>query len=377
MWDLAVAFILGIIADCLKKVSLATYNIIRRKLDRERSVPEIMDALKAGDLRIGDKLTVCGTLSEYVPLRNPAQWLPPYRELKFSTRDPFAKSNERYDQEYLDAFPASRFIANSSGFITKWIGEGSVEITPLPTTTARLQPVGDVFAASLLASDEQYAYARPQIPLFYSHLYCDNSVGLLNSASGDSVVLDCIVVPVPTSYNEVLSYTAPLIVREEGSAVPFGLKVQSVRSANRGKGLYINQWVLGHFASSSLSSEAIWEQVVWEHFLKGNERFQVGGDEGRRDFLPFFSASHELAHNYVLLLEKGGVQHDVYLTTMLIKPNLFQVFLAKSPTAVPEIRTEFAQLAGVWMSNAQHPFLTTESGARVDWQFDQRSPIWQ
>ena len=370
MWDVAVNFILGIIADCIKKVSLATYNIIRRKLDRERSVPEIMDALKAEDLRIGDKLTVCGTLSEYVPLRNPAQWLPPYRELKFSTRDPFAKSNERCDQRYVGALP-------SSGFITKWIGEDAVEITPLPTTTVRLQPVGDVFTASLLASDEQYAYAQPQIPLFYSPLYGDDNLALLNSASGDSVVLDCIVVPVPTSYSEVLSYTAPLIVREDGSAVPFGLKVQSVRSAKRGKGLYINQWVLGHLASSSLSEEAIWEQVVWEHFLKGNERFQVGGDEGRREFLPFFAASHELTHNYVLILEKGGVDHDVYLTTILIKPNLFQVFLAKSPTAVPEIRTEFAQLAGAWMSNEQHPFLTTESGARVDWQFDQRSPIWQ
>ncbi len=369
MWEYAINIILAAIYECIKRVSAFTYKHIRAKAKREYTTSELLEEISQGRIRVGDRITLVGNFSEYVPLINPAQMLSGYETFRFGTLNPFDKTDGEFDRNYLDSITPG---------LVKWIADENIEVSPLPTTTIKLKPINDVFCASILDVDQQYAYTKQQVPLFYSQNYNTDNLRIFNWVSGERVSIDCVVVPVPDSFNNVLSSNVPTVQIDYDNSVPIGLKVLKARSIKKGDGVYINHWLIGHFSSRSLSENDIWEQIVWENFLKGNKSINIEnlGDEGRKTVLPLFCDSDYLLHSSPLLLKKDGIDHDVYFSIIMIKPSMFQLFFSKSSSIIPHIRKEFVRCANIWMSDQSKDTFSNDTKAEIDFQWDQRKKIW-
>lgn len=171
---------------------------IRRIIPKDYTITEIKDQLQSGELHFGDKITVLGTFSEYVPFIDPKYIL-----------------KER-------SFP--KF---------------------LPRTT-RLEAIDDVYCGALFPLDQKDSFAEEVMPIFY-----DIDSKMLEHSTGEMLETKCKITQVPEMYRNLINRNEFFAFeKEDDVTVPFGLHVLDVEPYGLVDSFKINTWLIGNVSPS-------------------------------------------------------------------------------------------------------------------------------
>jgi len=168
---------------------------IRRIIPRDYTITEIRDQLQSGELHFGDKITVLGTFSEYVPFIDP-----------------------KYILKEVRSFPKS-----------------------LPRTT-RLEAIDDVYCGALFSLDQKDSFTEEVIPIFYG---IDSR--MLEHSTGEMLETKCKITQVPMMYRNLINRNELFAFeKEDNVTVPFGLQVLDVEPYGLVDSFRINAWLIGN-----------------------------------------------------------------------------------------------------------------------------------
>ncbi len=209
MWEIAKSLVLKAIFEAFLNLGKKAYNGRRKNVEFE----EIKERIQNGDLRFGDKITVVGTYSEFVPFIN-----------------------------------MSQIVLNTT--------EKESYLPPLPTFgTSKIEPMQDEHVGALLNENSRGIYAGSEsIPIFFSQKYSKNSIKTLNSITGDIIELEGVISPLPTVWKDIVIASDFFSVdRGDGFAHPFCLKVSDVDQY----GIHLDEfrgdlWSLAHFKGAPM-----------------------------------------------------------------------------------------------------------------------------
>ncbi|NIO21680.1 MAG: hypothetical protein GTN76_13345 [Candidatus Aenigmarchaeota archaeon] len=173
---------------------------IKRIMPREYEVGEIKENMQTGELHFGDKITVLGTFSEYLPFIDPE-------------------------------------------FILK--EEARLLPQALPRT-ARIDAIDDIYCGALFSLDQDNAFANEVIPIFHS---IDSR--MIEHFTGEMLELECKVIGVPLAYKGIINQNKFFTFeKEEGVKIPFGLEVLNVKPYGLIDSFKINAWLVGNLSPS-------------------------------------------------------------------------------------------------------------------------------
>jgi hypothetical protein len=167
---------------------------IRKIMRKEYTVIEIRERLQSGELHFGDKITLLGTFSEYIPFVDP------------------------------------KFILKEAESLPK----------TLPRT-ARMKPIDNMYCGAVFPLDQEDAFAREVLPIFYS---IDSR--MIEHSTGQMLEMECKITQVPMAYTEVINQNEYFTFeKEEGLTIPFGLEVTNVELYGLIDSFKVNSWLIG------------------------------------------------------------------------------------------------------------------------------------
>ena len=174
---------------------------IRNVFRKEYTISEINEGMQTGELQFGDKISVLGTFSEYLPFIDP----------KLFYRD------------------------------NKW--------QQLPKTlprTARLESIQDIHCGALFKLYQEDAFSKEVIPIFYG-----NESPLINRSTGDMLKIDARISKVPNDYSKIMDQNESFTFeKEEGLNIPFGLDVLNADLYGLIDTFKVNSWIVGNLNPS-------------------------------------------------------------------------------------------------------------------------------
>lgn len=191
-WLQIVGYIYRVIEFTIEylKISDKINEITRKKY----SIVEIKDDLSSNELHFGDRITVLGTFSEYLP----------FIDIKNLIHNEFENLSNSFH-------------------------------------TTRIEPINDFYCGSLFTLHSKDAFSNRSMPIFY-----DRASRMLEHRTGDMLEMSCKITQIPKSYqnllleNESFSYE-----RDDGIEIPFGLEVLDVKPFDESDSFLINSWALG------------------------------------------------------------------------------------------------------------------------------------
>lgn len=174
---------------------------IRKVFRKEYTITEITEKMQTGELQFGDKISVLGTFSEYLPFIDPK----------------FFYTSDKWHQ--------------------------------LPKTlprTARLESIQDIHCGALFELYQEDAFSQEVIPIFYG-----NNSSVLNRSTGDMLRIDARISKVPNDYLKIINQRESFrFEKEEGLNIPFGLDVLEADLYGLIDTFKINSWIVGNLNPS-------------------------------------------------------------------------------------------------------------------------------
>lgn len=174
---------------------------IRKIIRKEYTITEIHEKMQTGELHFGDKISVLGTFSEYLPFIDPK----------------FLYANDKWQR--------------------------------LPKTlprTARLESINDIHCGALFELYREDAFSQEVIPIFYG-----NNSSILNRFTGDMLKIDARISKVPYDYLKIINQGESFkFEKEEGLNIPFGLDVLEADLYGLIDTFKVNSWIVGNLNPS-------------------------------------------------------------------------------------------------------------------------------
>ncbi|MCJ7560658.1 hypothetical protein MUO79_08600 [Candidatus Bathyarchaeota archaeon] len=169
------------------------FKKIKKAFPKEYDIKEIRDNLSSCELHFGDKITVIGTFSEYLPFIDPKRFL-------------------------TGTIPSS-----------------------FPRT-ARLKAINDMYCGALFKPEQTDALASEVLPIFYG---LDSKV--LEHYTGEMLELKCQIIQVPAEYKDIINQNSYFTFEKEaGLSIPFGLKVLAAEPYGLVDSFEVNAWLIGN-----------------------------------------------------------------------------------------------------------------------------------
>ena len=198
--------------------------MIKTREYKEIELTSLRDNLETGELRIGDRIGVIGTYTEYVP---------------------FAKFTQLVESSSKKQF--------------------ALQLEGMP---CKVGSVNGVYCGAILKEGTDGIPAGDScIPIFYSERFSKKSIKMIEHFTGDMVEIEGHVAPLPEVWKRLLvSNDYYLFDRGDGIEIPFCIKVDKCEPYGLQDKFFVDMWTASHFEGTMMPLTGM-EHVLCESLI--------------------------------------------------------------------------------------------------------------